>query len=84
MNKLLLAASLSLTGCAGFGDITPEQAAVLINMQRSQAQQVYVQPPIYAAPRPLYVAPQPVYVAPRQSINCVTTNGGYSLYTTCR
>jgi hypothetical protein len=81
----LLAAAL--TGCAGFGDISPEQAAVLMNMQHTQQAnnaamwQNMQSNPVYQRQQPLYTAPAP---QPRPVTRCVTTNSGYSLYTTCQ
>jgi hypothetical protein len=85
--KLALALSaVVLAGCGTMDPLTPEQAAVLMYMNRPYIQPTQTVQPIY---RPVYAQPQqaaPAWPtpAPRQSLNCTTTNGGYSLYTTCR
>lgn len=85
MNKLLLTASLALSGCAGFGDITPEQAAVIMQMNQNQiannnamwrnmqANPVYQRQPVYVAPAR----------RPNTNIQCVTRTVGGTSYTDC-
>lgn len=82
--KLTLAlVAVALTGCAGMEPLTPEQAAVLMYMNHRS----------YVAPAPVYQPVQPTYapqanpwpVQPmRPVVRCVTTDRGYSLYTTCQ
>lgn len=81
--KLTLAlVAVALAGCAGMEPLTPEQAEVLMYMNRP-----------YTAPAPVYQPVQPTYAPQsnpwptqpmRPPVRCVTTNGGYSLYTTCQ
>lgn len=83
MNKLFLLASLALTGCAGMEPLTPQEAAAIMYMQRGYQAPQTVYQPVYVQP----VQPQaPIWNTPAQRprINCTTTNGGYSLYTTCQ
>lgn len=70
----------SLTGCAGFGEITPEQAAILMQMQQSQAASNAAMWQGMQA-NPLF-RPQPVY-QPVRPITCDTTHGKYASQTTC-
>jgi hypothetical protein len=73
MNKCLLVAALFLSGCAT-EPLTPEQALMLMNMQRAQAQ-----------PSPLLMYRPSQYVTPpRPVVNCTTYPVGHVLHTTCR
>ena len=84
MKTAIALVSIALTGCAGFGELTPEQAAALMYMNSRQMPVVQAQQPIY---RPVYIEPQtPAWQAPapRPTVYCTTTNGGYALHTTCR
>lgn len=83
MKFAIALAAIAMTGCASMEPLTPEQAAALMYMQRGYQAPQTVYQPVYVQP----VQPQaPIWntPAPRPRINCTTTNGGYSLYTTCQ
>jgi hypothetical protein len=83
MKAAVLLFSVALAGCGSMAPLTPQEAAVLMYMNRPayQAPQVYA--PIQRAPAqtvaPVWVAP-----TPRPEVNCTTTSSGYALHTTCR
>ena len=74
-----------MTGCSGFGDITPEQAAVIMRMNQNQiANNNAMMQNMQANPvfqrQPVYVAPT---VRPNNNIRCVTRSIGGTSYTDC-
>ena len=94
MKAIFALVSVALVGCAGMEPMTPEQAAVIMQMQQGQQannlmlmqsmqanplfQRQQVAPPVYIAPRPIYQ--EPVRRAPT---NCTTNMLGGSAFTTC-
>jgi hypothetical protein len=95
MTKLLIPVILALAGCAS-QPMTPEQAAVFMQMQRGQqaanaaSWQQMQQGPLFQ-PMPLaqpYQQPAPAYVPqymppPRRNINCNSFINGQYVNTTC-
>ncbi len=86
MKALVYTACIILAGCATGPQepIDPARAAILMQMIGNQnaanaaAWQNMQSNPVFQRQQPVYQAP----VSP--AVNCMTTGGPYSLYTTCR
>lgn len=82
--KTALILSVLLAGCATGEPIDPARAAIIMQMLGNQsaannaAWQNMQSNPVFQRQQPVYQAP----VSP--TVNCMTTGGPYSLYTTCR
>lgn len=81
-----ICAAIALAGCGTMEPLTPQEAMVIMQMQQGQAannaamwQNMQTNPVFQRMP-----TPQPVYTPPPRQIQCTTTGGMYSLYTTCR
>lgn len=87
MKLYTLAACIALTGCASGPPMSPQEAAIIMQMlgnqqaANAQAWQNMQSNPVFQRQQvaPVYVAPQP-----RPVINCTTTGNAYALYTNCR
>lgn len=94
MKTTIALAAVLLTGCAGMEPMTPEQAAVFIQMQQAQQannmmlMQNMQSNPVFQrqqVPAPAYVVPRPAYQEPTRMAptNCTTNMLGGSAFTTC-